>query len=131
MRVYVAGASKEPERVRRAMSAVLAAGCELALDWLAVIEAVGLSNEGLTDAQRIAASGVDLDAVEDADLVWVLAPESQSAGCWVELGYALAGGKMVIVSGPARTRCIFASLAVEFETDDHAIAYLREEPADA
>lgn len=132
LRVYVAGASKEPERVRWAMDAVRALGCEITLDWLAVIEAEGAANEGLTDAVRRRAARADLDAVGDADVLWLLAPSNASTGAWVELGAALSGRAWaahpggVIVSGPARHRCIFAALAdEEHDTDEAALASLR------
>jgi nucleoside 2-deoxyribosyltransferase len=126
MRVYVAGASKEPGRVRAAMDAVLAAGAEVTLDWLDAIEKAGASNEGLDDETRTLAAEADLEGVADADVVWVLAPEAQSAGCWVELGYALALRKLVLVSGPARVRCIFGALAHEYDEDGDVVVDLGE-----
>lgn len=122
MRIYVAGASKEPERVRAAMTAVQMHGHELTLDWLAEIETAGAANEGLCDADRIRYAEADLRAVADADVVWLLAPEAPSAGCWVELGAAVTrGSAYIVVSGPARVRCIFAALA-DVEVDDDAEA---------
>jgi hypothetical protein len=143
VRIYVAGASKEPERCRAAMTAVQKLGLEITLDWLAAIEAEGAANEGLDDEKRVRYSTADLLAVTKADWVWVLAPAltSSSAGCWVELGYALGlrdtarwmgddpplfvRGPRIIVSGPGRVKCIFCSLAErEFDDDVAALAYL-------
>lgn len=122
MRIYVAGASKEPERVRAAMTAVQMHGHTLTLDWLAEIEAAGAANEGLSDDDRRRYAEADLCAVANADVVWLLAPEAPSAGCWVELGYAMAWRPLrIVVSGPARERCIFAALA-DVEVDDDAEA---------
>jgi nucleoside 2-deoxyribosyltransferase len=125
LRVYVAGASKEPERVRWAMDSLRSAGCKVTLDWLAVIEKAGSANEGLSDAQRARAAHDDLVGVQVADVLWVLAPENTSTGAWVELGYALALGTIVVVSGHARTRSIFAALAGhEFDSDDEALEHI-------
>lgn len=143
VRIYIAGASKEPERVRGAMNMAKKLGLEITLDWLANIEAEGTANEGLDDEKRVRYSTADLDAVRRADWVWVLAPAltSPSAGCWVELGYALAltahsvegrdrhwkPSPRIIVSGPGRVKCIFTSLAErEFDTDLEALAFLSD-----
>lgn len=135
MKLYIAGASREPERVRAMMEAAKALGFDLTLDWLAVIEAVGAANEGLTDEQRRHHAREDLCAV-DADVVWVLAPSVPSAGAWCEMQRAIdrvefgppreRGGPLLVVSGPARLRCIFASLAdYEYDTDEVALGFLR------
>jgi hypothetical protein len=49
-----------------------------------------------------------LRGVADADVVWILAPETGGQGVWVELGYSLAKKKMIVYSGPDRT--IFSKL---------------------
>lgn len=133
LRVYVAGASKEPERVRAAMDAARCAGFVVTLDWLAAIEAAGAANEGLDDGQRRHYAAEDLAAVESADVLWLLAPGNASTGAWVELGYAIAlrdqvgatSRPRIAVSGAARTRCIFAALAdYESDHDEHALEWL-------
>lgn len=136
MKLYIAGASREPERVRAMMEAAEALGFELTLDWLEVIGVVGAANEGLTDEQRRYHAREDLCAVDDADVVWVLAPSVPSAGAWCEMQRAIdrvefgppreRGGPLLVVSGPARLRCIFASLAdYEYDTDEVALGFLR------
>lgn len=134
MRVYVAGASKETTRVRWAMDAIRAAGHEITCDWLAAIEEAGASNEGLSDDDRRRYAREDLDAVLAADVLWLLAPWNASTGAWVELGCALGVATIevglapiIIVSGPARMRCIFAALAdQEHDTDGAALAAVLE-----
>jgi hypothetical protein len=132
VKVYVAGASKEPERVRRAMNAVLAEGWELTHDWLAEIERVGSANDGLTLAQRCDSATRDLRAIREADMVWLLAPENDSTGAWVELGYVLGlydgcfvSTPGIVVSGPGSGRSIFCALT-ECVSDDTALSLLRE-----
>lgn len=124
LRVYIAASSREMDRARAAMFALRAWGCEITEDWVAAIEAAGAANEGLSDEDRRRYAGADLRGVADADVFWLLAPETPSAGCWVEMGYALShttwgqSPARIIVSGPGRARCIFAALAdVEVDTD--------------
>lgn len=133
LRVYVAGSSAEPQRVRAAMDAARGAGCELTEDWLAAMEEAGTANEGLTHEQRRRYALADLRGLEAADVLWVLAPETHSIGVWVELGYALAGrawGAMpggIVVSGPASARSIFCALADrECPTDAAGLAAVLE-----
>lgn len=140
MKLYIAGASKEPERVRAMMEAAEALGFELTLDWLHVIEVEqgGAANPAC-DVLRRRFARDDLRAVREADIVWVLAPENASTGSWCELQHAidmrdwvpridrrLGLLPLVLVSGPARLRCIFASLAdYEYDTDEVALGFLR------
>ncbi len=127
MKIYVAGASKEPERVRAAMTAVRAHGWEVTLDWLADIEAAGSANEGLSQLDRVRYAQSDLRGIDRADVVWLLAPVIGGVGAWVELGYALARGYTVIVSGASSARTIFAALAEEEHVSDlDALASLRD-----
>jgi hypothetical protein len=152
VKIYIAGASKEPARVRAMMDAVKEFGLEITLDWLATIKAEGAANEGLDDNKRRRYARADFDAVGNADWIWVLAPDltSSSAGCWAELGYAQAlfdvrSGALfprrkglglhhprIIVSGLGRVKCIFTSLVErEFDHDGEALAYLRDATEEA
>lgn len=118
LRVYVAGASAEPERVRWAMDALRELGCEV-YDWR-----VGYRpTEELTREERAAAARADLAAMDGADFIWCLAPAGRS-DCLVELGYAVAWaglGTRVLVSGPVTSRGIFAALLEEHDEDEHAL----------
>lgn len=126
LRIYIAGASKEPERVRHAMQRAADLGYEITYDWLTAVEVEGAANEGLADVKRKHYARADLDAIRAANVVWLLAPEGGSTGAWVELGFALALGRIVFVSGRSRQRCIFTSLALfEFDDDAEAIMALR------
>lgn len=124
--LYLAGASAEADRVQRAMDLVRShPGLRLTQDWLEAIRKDGGGNESLHPQLRRLRASEDLDGVRQARIMWLLAPDNQSTGAWVELGYALALGVMVVVSGPAAKRCVFASLThVEFSTDAEAWAYI-------
>lgn len=122
--IYVAGAQREPERVRAAMTAAQGAGLVLTLDWLAEIEAQPAPEGVLEQHDRRRFAHADLDAIDRADVVWLLA-SVHAKGAWVELGYALRGQKTIVVSGPDARRSIFCALAIEIEDDAKVIPYLR------
>jgi hypothetical protein len=78
----------------------------------------------LTDEARKKYALADLQGVLDAEVVWLLAPNTQSAwGSWWELGAATCAqilrksnafsrvGPAIIVSGPKNKRTIFTELA--------------------
>jgi hypothetical protein len=63
------------------------------------------------DPRRAANARMDLDDLEAAEAILVLVPPGGGCGMWLELGYAMALGKRVVMVGPARERTIFAELA--------------------
>jgi hypothetical protein len=97
------------------------------------------SDSALTPKQRKQFALDDLQGVLTADVVWLLAANSQGAsGSWVELGAALAaifvrasmknitGGELpppkIVVSGPKWQRTIFTELANKtFSSDEEAL----------
>lgn len=126
VRIYIAGASAERERVRAALAYVRSLGAVVTFDWLAEIERVGtaLPLDALT-AERSALA--DLRAIHEADVVLLLVPAAGviTTGAWAELGYALAKGVPVITSGDeAHRRCLFGALATYGGTNDEAAARL-------
>ena len=128
MRVYVAGASKEPGRVRQAMDWVDAdPNLELTQDWLTDIENE-VSDDQLTHDQRVHYAFKDLSAVWRSKVIWVLIPNNQSVGCWVELGYALGAGRPgthVVISGKSQG-VIFCAMGMEFGEDEAAFFYVQK-----
>lgn len=138
MKVYVAGASAERADVAKYMQRLRDTGIEVALDWAAEIDANGgLSNEGLTEKQRLGAAVADRDAVLCADVLWLMVPRTASVGAWVELGVAIGANVtrdnlseifdnsgadiMTVVSG-AYDKSIFTALA-DRVYNDHEAAY--------
>jgi nucleoside 2-deoxyribosyltransferase len=111
VKVYIAASSREPERVRAAQRMLTELGIELTLDWLTSIEAnlaLGLRDSDLSIADQRQHANADLLAVEQADVLWLLAPKEPTKGAWIELGYALGHGTPVLVTGDAS--CIFLTL---------------------
>lgn len=126
MKIYVAGASKEIDRIEGFMARLRAAGHVITLDWTVEVRSAG-SGSPDDDELRKACARADLLGVEACDVFWIVKPDegSTSTGAWVELGHALAfGGKTTVASGTSR-KCIFADL-VDHDFDDHeeALAFL-------
>lgn len=110
MKVYVAGASRERDRVERILFAV---GVEprlyLTFDWLSHIDEVGAANEGVSRDQRLVSTSLNFQGIAQCDVFVLLIPSVETRGAWVELGYALHMHKPVWVSGRAadEARSIF------------------------
>lgn len=128
MKIYIAGASKEPDRVRKMMNMVAEHQyLELTLDWLAAIADEPAKDEDLSPEEREGYATRDLDAVAAADVIWLLAPKGAGKGAWIEYGYALALGaqRTTVVSGATGKFSIFSACADrEFESDMEAWAWL-------
>ncbi|WP_340541051.1 nucleoside 2-deoxyribosyltransferase [Nocardioides sp. GXZ039] len=111
MRIYVAGALADLERVREVQDAVVAAGHEVVLDWTRASDA-DLRDYG---SQAVAAEQVaraDLEAVLGADAVLVVDTDQPGRGMYVELGAALARAArgesvQIAVLGPEADRSVF------------------------
>lgn len=101
MRIYVSGSSQELVRAEAAMQLVtMTDGVELAMDWVSEVREHGASRpSGWTDTDCVLAASSCLSAVSESDVLWLLIPETRSAGCWVELGAAKALGKRCVASG--------------------------------
>lgn len=138
LRVYVAGSSQEIPRVQRATRRIVAAGHTLTTDWTTAILTRGLggdANRGVPPVVRARESRNCLDAIARADLVLLLAPEMRSAGCWVELGYALAEKRLrpdlLVMSCGDVAQSIFCQLTHSFRDDEAALRWLEHVAAAA
>jgi nucleoside 2-deoxyribosyltransferase len=121
VKVYVAGSSAELERAQRWIDALRAEGWTVTSDWPAVIASVGDANpRDASVADRRMWSHDDLRGVDNADVVWLLAPKVGTArGAYFELGYAMACGKHIISSGDT-LQSIFLAHTREYATDEAA-----------
>jgi hypothetical protein len=127
-RIYVAGASGDMARARKAMDEVYKiGGLVLTSDWVRVITEHGSANLGLSEEVRSQESSSALAAVETADILWLLCPTVPTVGAWVELGAFLGAKKSaVVVSGGDPEISIFTAQAERlFRTDEEAARYLR------
>lgn len=119
MRIYVAASSNELARAKAAMNALRELGHTITHDWVTEVERVGSANpvDATLDEAAMWADE-DLQGVEAAEVVWLLAPERDGFGAGVELGYAIALGMWdmdkqdlrIVCSGPYQ-RSIFTSMA--------------------
>lgn len=105
MTSYVAGASSDAEQIAEYIDALTHAGLHVTLDWTRTLLANKASGVGDRD-----------DGVARAEFSWLITPRaaSTSAGCWVELGHAIALRKHIVVSGD-HLRSIFTALVQEGE----------------
>lgn len=128
MMVYLAGASAEVELCEWYRDRLLAAGVEIAHNWMASVRSDPERRDNeipIKDRRRIAASCAN--AVAGADVFWLMVPQDPSVhvtiGAWVELGIAFGSARTsIIVSGPWCT--IFADLSDRFTEHDHALDHI-------
>jgi hypothetical protein len=100
------------------MNQCRAAGLEVTYDWTLDVEAAGGGNPPtLSRAECFRLARQDLNAIDDADIFWLLVPDELSQGAFCELGYAIATRKAyrtysepslfkpicVVASGPFRS----------------------------
>lgn len=124
--IYIAGSSKDLDRVKKAAKLAGDSGWGITHRWWDVVEHVGDANpKEATRAQQLEWSLQDLNGVETAHAIWLLA-DVHGLGCWIEFGFSLTRGqqKLRAMSGKGITT-IFASLAgIVCETDEEALKYL-------
>lgn len=114
-KVYIAGGSSERLTVCRPLiESAQRAGVEIAADWT---RDPGWDLGRMpTDEEFRESAGRDLAAIRRADIVWLVVPVQKSEGAAAEIGYALALGKRLVVSGETGARNIFALLAAPGDT---------------
>lgn len=136
VRVYVAGSSRELGRVRTAIRAIRRLFGDEAIhhDWTETIEvererhrpahlAVVADDRHVDNEQARAAAKTMLEAILDADVVWLLA-SPRNHGALVELGYVIGMREhrvvepRLIVSGESSRSTVFARLADEVHDTD-------------
>jgi hypothetical protein len=131
-RVYVCGASAELERAERVIAELRLRGVEVTFDWCAEIrrhQALGIPDSAIDDIGAYRIAMADLHAVGRAHAVLLLAPEKPTIGAWVELGYAAALHRTIIVSGPANRCSLFTRIAhLLIDTDDDALDAIAPRP---
>jgi hypothetical protein len=128
--VYVAGSSRELERAEAVIAALRSAGVHVTGDWVGHIRdcrAAGVATDAeLSDDEARAVALLDLDALDRACTLLLLAPapEAPSCGAWVELGAAYLAGLRLVISGPHARQSIFTRLGHIYDTDDEAVLAL-------
>lgn len=130
VKVYVSASSQERQRARCCLDHVRESPeLELTHDWLIVMEETE-ADGAPTPAHLQNCAQNDLEGVTEADVFWLLLPESPSVGAWVELGWALAIRSMheqvrIITSGPGNQNLFTLLSDVHFETDLEALEFIK------
>jgi hypothetical protein len=97
MRVYVAGSTRDVERVNRVQALVRSAGWEITFDW------TGAEGEDTVPERGAAIASREIEACVTADLTILLFPPlGGGLGCWIEMGATLGAGGEVWVVDPGR-----------------------------
>src|SRR5271156_5622490 len=140
MKIYLAGPSKEVQRVIEARDALIAAGHTCTSRWIDIIlreHAGGKSDVDVSDATLIESAEINIHDLVEADMVVYMPPrnDAKSEGSAFEQGYAMARGRERIVVyaerylNAATAVCaprgnLFALLLPRFESMATLLAYL-------
>ena len=134
MKVYVAASSREMARAMTAFRMVRSIpGVELAHDWVTQIQEVEDANPDVPDPLRVEWATGAVEAIRESSVLWLLLPETQTIGAWVELGVALGFNaanfdpkKLIVTSGvdSIRARSIFTATASARVREDREAADL-------
>jgi len=126
IKVYIAASSREVGRVREAQRMVAERGWTLTLDWLTpmmVLIEHGLGDSDLSRDDQAHAALQDAEAIDRADVLWLLAPRELTKGAWWEHGYAYGTDTQIVTSGGCPS--IFVALSDRVtETDEEAVEYM-------
>ena len=119
MRIYIAGSSDELDRASKWIEMLRVSGLDVTHDWPAMVRDVGEGNpKGATSEDRRGWATSCVEAVRDANLLWLLMPIKTSFGAFSELGIAIERQTPIVVSGPLLHRSIFTDLADRVYADD-------------
>ena len=121
MIVALLGPSADLERCEAARDALVAAGITVAFDWPSKVRAMrdrGLTDDDLTDEDRVEIGNACGNAIDQCDLAWWLG--GSSGGAHFEAGFAIRAGKPIVSSGPQHPiyRC------EHFSSDFAALAWI-------
>jgi hypothetical protein len=134
--VYVAGASAEESRVRKAMDVVRRSPHKLAHDWLRVIEAHGSANLAVPPGPARTVSLMAFSHLRRSGILWLLFPQEDTIGTWIETGAfmmhasTLVGTRIIMSGGDTRASVFLNGLVTQaFETDREAGLWLEGQRA--
>lgn len=133
--VYVAGSTRDVERVRAVQDIVHAFGGRITFDWTGAEGEIRTDGSWDTVPERGAQIAQrEIAACRDADLVILLFPPTGGGlGCWIEMGAALASGAEVWLIEPGRDSVFWQHPAVTrmAAIGDVAVAFHRAQKAAA
>lgn len=125
MKLYVAGAYADRDRVIRWMAEARRHFHEVVHDWVRIIDSVAGHDRDLpTEGARKHALG-DIAGIRQAEVFWLLSPpRGYGRGCWVELGIASQIGVPIVVSGETARDTVFTALGRRYLDDERAFQQL-------
>ncbi len=121
MNIYLASKSSETKRVKELAKALKKAGHVLTIEWwklpLCKNVQVTTDHEWFSHSYMRSVCERDLKAIERADILILVANNAETLfnGANVELGYALALGKVCISIGKL-ARCAMYARVIQFDT---------------
>jgi nucleoside 2-deoxyribosyltransferase len=121
MRIYLAGPSAELPRVKHWAEALELHHLEITHRWWQSVEDPDMPHDSVLSAeQQLQYARADLRGIDCADVVWALWPteRGRSMGTAIEIGYALAKGRPLFVTGERALESIFGALAKCRSTSD-------------
>lgn len=123
MLVYIAGSTRDIDRVHTVQNHVRGAGHLITFDWTGVEGEIRTDGSWDTVPEKGAEiASREIEACTTADLTIVLFPRTRGGlGCWIEMGAALAGDGDVWVVAPQRDSVFWQHAKVtRFDTDEDA-----------
>lgn len=145
-RIYVAASSRELERVDRALAGLAALGERVVVTYRWIDDmraniAAGRTEADYSEEESRKFAHKCLRGVLDADVTWLLYPNTPTCGAWAELGAVVAARALapsnaampcLVISydGPIVVPKIWRHLAdVSFPSDADALAWFGQEEA--
>jgi nucleoside 2-deoxyribosyltransferase len=130
-KIYIAGSSYETDRAERMTAALLERGIHVTSTWPRIVrtveQRVGVAHlREIVDGPAEAIADRRAARVRCAFLVPPIAPaEAHTRGGWIEAGYAMGLGKIVIFAGDTK-QSIFCALGYEVIDDTDALRVITE-----
>jgi nucleoside 2-deoxyribosyltransferase len=115
-KVYLAGSSREPQRVREMAERIDATGIEITQRWWepsdhGTPEEWGGKDGSIPRGVQAQLCRGNMRAIAETDVVFVLWPENGVLStCAVELGFAVGKGKPLVVTGTRSHECTWTAL---------------------
>lgn len=128
LKLYIAGASREAERVRRWTEiANQSSAIKIVSTWVDGAEKWSGQDDTYSSQLSARIAIQDLAELASADVVWLMVPDNlPSFGAVFEVGFAHGIGKPFVASGAMAESSIFTALGKRCSTDAEAYFYLSD-----
>jgi hypothetical protein len=120
MKIYLSASRADLPRARHNIALLKERGHSITYDWTEHVRDGETSDAPLSLAERRHILKLETQAIERADVFWLLIPPAPSWGCLIEYGYAMRsenpGPRHVVVSGDT-SASLFFDAAMGFASD--------------